>query len=695
MARNVNEKRDIEIHQALHGYSDGHRQLAISANLEAPDAKLLLMFSDISGPGANPGSDGYLTGYPLSGSGYFALSRTWLALEMPRPGCVWTHTLLVKFADLAVIDSLQRFNVYFRYPENPKKLKTYNAPLELQTSEWLKGSVRIGEAESLIVQELYGFPNRRVLVDRPSVSADELILALWSQQWPRLRRSFSFCSLCTRDRSSNGISFDLQLISKSFRSGTGQARVSRRESGRHSREIWLRKTLRDLERPNEEGLRSFLKLVGSDVEGGREAFDPLCTLFARLDEGNDEPNRRRRALATLEEPSLSRARTAHAVVANVLAANIEDVDDVELSFLWKNMEYVDKELASKQGARVVRELWRRTPEGFDKRSWDNETQRRLIDVAVQTVELSELLIHVIDVSELEEVALRLRPKIMQETQFWSNTRELARAVEFAVNAVDNDKVLSAMIAAERKELPRLAVSKFGEKVVLLVIAGLVGGNRDKVSIREWTVEATRKTVEIARVLKEEKNLDLAFLSMVASCVSEDAVRNEEGEDPWLIALQNAAAVNGQRDMDLCLAVFLLGRAFLAASRSPGGLVRAGFETVDKAVAEHRLPEELWRRLERHLPTSMFWLDWSKTYRIRSAVADLFVEGGIAPEEFVQVTSDPDTLGDLVRQMSWSRSGRKYVDDVKRYVRSEEKRLKKKGKRRKQSRIGKTIRKELE
>ena len=96
----------LQLHQALHGYADGHQQLALSTALKPRDQKKLLTFSDISGSGARFGEEGYLTGYPLSESGFFALGRTWPAPEMPRPGCVWTHTLLIDFTDLAALESL-------------------------------------------------------------------------------------------------------------------------------------------------------------------------------------------------------------------------------------------------------------------------------------------------------------------------------------------------------------------------------------------------------------------------------------------------------------------------------------------------------------------------------------------------------------------------------------------------------------
>ena len=43
-----------------------------------------------------PGFESYLTAYPLPRSSLVAFARTWTAPEMPRPGCVWTHTLLIE-----------------------------------------------------------------------------------------------------------------------------------------------------------------------------------------------------------------------------------------------------------------------------------------------------------------------------------------------------------------------------------------------------------------------------------------------------------------------------------------------------------------------------------------------------------------------------------------------------------------------
>ena len=85
MAHGVMAAQKPKLQQALHGYADGHRQLALSTTLKPRDQKALLALSDISGPGARLDDDGYLTGYPLLESGFYALARTGLLRKCRVP----------------------------------------------------------------------------------------------------------------------------------------------------------------------------------------------------------------------------------------------------------------------------------------------------------------------------------------------------------------------------------------------------------------------------------------------------------------------------------------------------------------------------------------------------------------------------------------------------------------------------------
>ena len=65
----------LTIHQAIHGYRDGHRLLSSSVSLSAESARAMLILSDMSGPAMQPGFDEYLTGYPLPGNEFFVFAK--------------------------------------------------------------------------------------------------------------------------------------------------------------------------------------------------------------------------------------------------------------------------------------------------------------------------------------------------------------------------------------------------------------------------------------------------------------------------------------------------------------------------------------------------------------------------------------------------------------------------------------------
>src|SRR6266853_1393530 len=105
------------IHQFLHGYSEGHRLLQGSLKLPNDLARLMLRMSDLSGTSVVNGFEQYITGYPLDSINAYALAMTWYAPEMPRPGCVWTHTLVLPSQAMATIPSLNSLTPLFKRPE--------------------------------------------------------------------------------------------------------------------------------------------------------------------------------------------------------------------------------------------------------------------------------------------------------------------------------------------------------------------------------------------------------------------------------------------------------------------------------------------------------------------------------------------------------------------------------------------------
>lgn len=118
----------MKIEQLLHGYDNGHRLLAGSVLLKNPaDQDAVATLSDWSEYAVSGDNDStYITAYPLLESQYYVIAKTWYASEMKRPGCVWTHSLLIPFGELNKIDDYRRLLKLFTRPAADDNLDKYS-----------------------------------------------------------------------------------------------------------------------------------------------------------------------------------------------------------------------------------------------------------------------------------------------------------------------------------------------------------------------------------------------------------------------------------------------------------------------------------------------------------------------------------------------------------------------------------------
>src|SRR5262249_7624724 len=207
----------VKLHQTLHGYADGHRLLAASRKFPREAERALLMLTDISGPPTAGLFDSYLTGWAVPGAGAYALARTWLATELSRPGCVWTHTLLIDLTDLPRIADLALVRPMFRRPRRGESWQVYEQPTTLPLPpSGAEPPARPAPPErdaARVLAALYGRVSGPawLVADGPD-RVEDLVLALWGQAWPRLRRSLGFCTWALARRSIEGEPFHLHVV---------------------------------------------------------------------------------------------------------------------------------------------------------------------------------------------------------------------------------------------------------------------------------------------------------------------------------------------------------------------------------------------------------------------------------------------------------------------------------------------------
>ncbi len=269
------------IHQTLHGYQNGHRMLASSCKLESETRKVLLNMSDLSGQVSINKLPPYITGYPVPGDKYYAFAMTWYASEMERSGCVWTHTLLLDLTLLGKIRSPQHLRLYFRRPSSGE-FSSYSKPIiedynELyETTEIKESSLNL---YFQLAYALYQFPENAILLPEIGVEqTEEVLLNLWGRQWPRLKRSFSFCTCSLSLRKINGNPLDFQMVTSKYLSQISQPTESNNFLILDQK--WLSKEKNEgwtapYQASDLNSVVSFMNQYGSDVSGKRALYVPL------------------------------------------------------------------------------------------------------------------------------------------------------------------------------------------------------------------------------------------------------------------------------------------------------------------------------------------------------------------------------------------------------------------------------------
>lgn len=657
----------IKVHQSLHGYSEGHRQLACSAKLSTQDAKLVLVMSDVSGSGVASDDNSYLTGYPLQDANMYALARTWSAPEMPRPGCVWTHTLFIEYPDLAAISAPSRLEKLFARPEM-QAWSNYGVPATLDLHDFDEFEPRLSRQEedwlAAVLNALYEFPLDRVVARRgPAVSAEALTLRTWDQQWPRLRRSFRFCTFTTKDRSTSGAAFDLQLlpgIESAHRLRLPGTKVAEQVLDA-SRPGWLATLMDDARQPNLSGLRDTLKRLGADILAGREAMPLLCD-FHRVTSRPASLTVLQEAIDMLERPGpLSSSAFARAQVAEHVLRSVEHADPRALAFLWDNWTCIDPARFRERLPQVAGALWRSSPgrllsalrnDADGSSGWAAQ-----VLTAVPATELLE------DWPE-GEVPLRdllaVRKDLLGLPAFWqvADVRSPGQ-----LQGIDlPDQAVGALIGGMQRETGmRAAVQLLGPLRVLDALR-----SRSRVGVHEfgelrWVQYCVSDTSVVADFLSRVEVPSVPLLLELTNLLHPDAVPNHYGDDPWHTVLLKVKSQTGS--LPSRLAAYGFARALGWSSRNSADLLQLTFEQLHGAVSNSSLEEANWQLIEPRLPWVADSERWNRGGRLRDVLVGTFMDRRLWAAAFAWTASSNDLFIDLMESAGKRWGGRRFLKNV--------------------------------
>lgn len=317
-----------EVHQAVFGYSNGHRLLASSIQLSSVDNYELAAASDLApGVSLDPSSS-YLTGVGLPESKLYALIRTWAAPEMQRPGCVWSHVLLLSRPLLSSQIDLAALAPLLRRPAGYKGDSDFTRPLYINRRQRGESSPSIAIVEQALVacyDEAYLGTARH-----PRDEMERAILAVWSQQWPRLRSTFVFRSIQSNSVLPNQT---IRLRSEA---------ENRADSALNS--TWLPIATLDAVSEAVTPLRRFLWRYGKDIEPVSEPFISLVEIFMRLDRRKPSYEVAGQILATFGAGQAQTLKRDILGVAPSKSALVESVEAHDLIRLMVEHDFAEYDL---------------------------------------------------------------------------------------------------------------------------------------------------------------------------------------------------------------------------------------------------------------------------------------------------------------------------------------------------------------
>lgn len=623
------------LEQCLFGYEDGHRLLASSIPL-GTEAAALTELSDLA-PGAMFGrSEGYWTGVPAPGINRYALMRTWPAPEMSRPGCVWTHALLFEPSLLEEVRDLSALRPFLTQPRGAGDRERYRRTITVPVSTGDGVGGRTGAAMGLVsalLDSLYGTADGTVRVDEPG-DVDDSLFAVWSQQWPRLRRNFRFQTAATREpRSSGGARFDVTVMLW----GSG----ARPAATLGAKGPWLPAAASDALGRTGGDLRRFLWRYGADVRRQRGSFRPLVEV---------------KLLHDAPEPD------AGSQVVGIVTGSFPDVEDA----VRLKQELVDGELIPSAQLEV---LWYVLAQGGDAvfpppteagagrlaLLWP-ERPGDLLRLAERTANAEDPLARFVFATVTGAVPTE---------GFWLLTKPYPRVRERMVEArpdllasdgaleLDNGTMMRMLrlvppdASVVGRLVPRLLLrdderlatevfNRFPHETASQVVAAADNGS---VRVgRAWLRELVRRP----RILLDPTVMGrigrTSLLYEIADALgwlTPEVV--SAGPEPWIAALVNVEndLPDDRRDI---LGAFLV--AFGIAAGGVGGrrMLERFFDTVHEQELNSRLP---WRARAILLPVlaSVSWgKSWDYGLRLRLAVAAAYVRNGYPPESYAALST---------------------------------------------------------
>lgn len=657
----------MQIHQMLHGYNQGHNLIQGSIILPSnEDMDYMSMLSDWS-EYVNPTDEAdYITIYPLENSRHYVIAKTWYANEMKRPGCVWTHSFLIPFHQLAQIADFRIFIDMFVRPMDGL-FDFYASPLEIDpTTEYDKplfANKIIIPSLPIIYNELINQRPLAFCIENKSKFYQYLCLLLMNYFPYQLLTQLSLSTGSSTVRTLNNKPLSLQFINT--QNDFVKSIISYDEAELEAVPSWIRMAAQDIALENLQLTRlfqTFADEIGEDfkrLNGFLILIEILNKRYETIEERKNGIQLIITQLVTLfphpEEGKLLKERFLQQQITNKFVPDHEFLYEMCVSKYFNSFSQQDIN------------FWQRF--NLIAQSNDRQIYYFLLQKLCQTSYLNEWGESVLarsnenlNVSDLNNIAkvdwslfqslVSICPELLNQCSWNTYSRNqiediLSIITSRASNVFTEWKALLVKILEMQvnvhTDLSSLIFQKDGNAINYVLdylnaspnntvpksIEKLCQG--DSLSILNWMETINTLTLNISSlIIKSIRPISTQVCS--------------KGSNRW-VAFSELSADS----MPIKYYAYL----YLLSFNWPEDIhaiqfMQKAFYPLHKAIAEGKLDYELWKKISPYTEDLPIWLDWDRCKKLRKAAVKR-IKNSSFPKEFIKnFTPDKELNKELVK-----------------------------------------------
>ncbi|MFQ0829071.1 hypothetical protein AAH211_11195 [Serratia fonticola] len=510
-----------------------------------------------------------------------------------------------------------------------------------------------------LISSLYEMISTTVDITLPG-ELDAPLFAVWSQQWPRLRRNFRFQTAASRvSRSNSSVRFDVTALLTQR-----ESEFSRQDGYTPS---WLSTAVLDAQEGSSGFLRSFLWNYGRDVRRQRGSFRPLVEINALDRDAQDNSAQRIIEIVTEAFPTLDDAvYLKQDLIDGVLVADAQ-AELIQFIVLNEMSGTAIFPTPTATGIAKLSHLWPQRPEKIlqllEITSDIEEPIGRLVfETVINIVQTPEFWPLTGSYPRARERMVQIQPELLIN---YINKLDDAALIELlplvSVNTESLTKLIANLISRDNEMLVNITLEHFSEIAVAQIVSAINDRNIGVADV--WLQGLKRRPTLLlqADVMSLVSRASLLYeLADGLGWLSLGVIT--AGVAPWNAALMNATNDLQESQADT-LACFLVVLAFKSGGDSGLQIVEKFYNELHVKILKSRLPKSAKEMLSPELPEIGWAWGWDMGLRFRLAVVASYIRYEWPPQSYAALAHDKNGRGLLADAAADTSGGHAYFKAV--------------------------------